>query len=152
MREWKRGEGKGRETHPKSRVLGGVSGQPWAWEESNLPPATLLLDGRAWVAPDPYLLSLDLIIVGVQLEPKIVNTGTSLYLDPHGNSAVSHAHISLMIHHYFENNIQVFEYEISCIYCASKTLNIMNVIIFFLFSICNFTFFYLLIVIFICIQ
>ena len=64
------------------------------------------LSTASTMAPDPYLLLPDLIIV--ELESKIVNTGTSLYLDPHGNSAVSHAHFSLIIHHYFENNIQIF--------------------------------------------
>ena len=70
------------------------------------------LSTASTMAPDPYLLWLDLIIVGVQREPKIVNTGTSLYLDPHGNSAVSHAHFSLITHHYFEKNIQIFEFGI----------------------------------------
>ena len=64
------------------------------------------LSTASTMAPDPYLLLLDLVNMRVQLEEKIVNTGTSLYLDPHGNSAVSHAHFSLIIHHYFENYMQ----------------------------------------------
>ena len=71
------------------------------------------LSTASTMAPDPYLWLPDLILMEMELEAKIVNTGTSLYLDPHGNSAVSHAHFSLIIHHYFENNIQIFIYEIS---------------------------------------
>ena len=92
------------------------------------------LSTASTMAPDPYLLLLDLFILrGLQLEPKIVNTGTSLYLDPHGNSAVSHAHFSLIIHHYFENNIQIFEYEILYI-LGIKNLQHNDILIFFLFS------------------
>jgi hypothetical protein len=91
------------------------------------------LSTASTMAPDPYLLWLDLVLVGVQLEPKIVNTGTSLYLDPHGNSAVSHAHFFLIIHHYFENNNQIYEYEILYI-LGIKNLQHNDILIFFLFS------------------
>ena len=87
------------------------------------------LSTASTMAPDPYLLLLDLVILGVELEPKIVNTGTSLYLDPHGNSAVSHAHFSLIIHHYFENNIQIFEYEILYISQYSNLLSTTSCIV-----------------------
>ena len=55
------------------------------------------LSTASTMAPDPYLLSLGLVLM--ELEEKIVNTGTSLYLDPYGNSAVSHAHFSLIRHY-----------------------------------------------------
>ena len=67
------------------------------------------LSTASTMAPDPYLLLPDLIL---DLEEHRVSSGILLYLDPHGNSAVSQAHFSLIIYHYFENNIQIFEFGI----------------------------------------
>jgi hypothetical protein len=41
-------EGKGGELADIA-LFEAISGQPWAWEESTLPPTVLLLGARAWV-------------------------------------------------------------------------------------------------------
>ena len=67
-------------------------------------------------------------------EPEKVNTGTSLYLDPHGNSAVSHAHFLLYII-ILKTIFKFLDYEICIVLHSIKS--ICSILIIFIIFFCS---------------